>query len=64
MGHAGLNSVQCCVRSEPPADEFAFTSRVYAKTDLNPVCLLKTPNACDSRGLEKLEGFSVGRPAE
>jgi hypothetical protein len=23
----------------------------------NGVCLLKTPNACDSRGLEKLEGF-------
>jgi hypothetical protein len=21
------------------------------------LCLLKTPNACDSRGLEKLEGF-------
>jgi hypothetical protein len=26
------------------------------------LCLLKTPNACDSRGLEMLEGFQlVGR---
>ena len=28
------------------------------------LCLLRTPNACDSRALEKLEGFSVGRPAD